>query len=158
MDDEVPGAPFHRQAKRDYRWEGVERRPYKEDDKALFNSISRQVLFSDPNSTAELRYFEVEPGGYSTLEKHEHVHAVLILRGGGHCLVGSKVSRIAQNDLISVPPWTWHQFRATGKEPLGFLCMVNAQRDKPQLPSAGDLADLNAIPEVAAFLRNAPIG
>jgi mannose-6-phosphate isomerase-like protein (cupin superfamily) len=153
--DEVP---FHRPAKTDFRWEGVERRPYKGDDQALFSAISRQVLFSDPNSAAELRYFEVAPGGYSTLEKHEHVHAVLILRGSGHCLVGDKVSRISQNDLVSVPPWTWHQFRATGKEPLGFLCMVNAQRDRPQLPSADDLKRLNAVPDVAAFLSNKPVG
>ena len=40
---------------------------------------------------------------------------------------------------------TWHQFRATQGEPLGFLCMVNAQRDKPQLPTAEDLARLEAI-------------
>ena len=152
MDD----VPFHRQAKSDFRWEGVERRPYKEDDQALFNAISRQVLFSDPKSAAELRYFEVAPGGYSTLEKHEHVHAVLILRGSGHCLVGDTVSRINQNDLVSVPPWTWHQFRATNKEPLGFLCMVNAQRDRPQLPTADELKILNTSPDVAAFLRNAP--
>ncbi len=149
-------APFHRPAKNDFRWEGVECRPYKEDDQALFQAISRQVLFADPNSAAELRYFEVAPGGYSTLEKHEHVHAVLILRGGGHCLVGDTVSRINQNDLVSIPPWTWHQFRATDKEPLGFLCMVNAQRDRPQLPTPDDLKSLNANPAVAAFLRNAP--
>ena len=114
------------------------------------------MLFCDPQMRSELRYFEVEPGGFSTLEKHEHVHAVLILRGGGHCLIGDKVERIAQNDLVSVPPWTWHQFRATGDEPLGFLCMVDAERDKPQLPSDEDLAQLKANPQIAAFLRDAP--
>ena len=32
----------------------------------------------------ELRYFEMpEPAGYSTLERHEHAHAVMIQRGGG---------------------------------------------------------------------------
>jgi hypothetical protein len=51
---------------------------------------------------------------------------------------------------------TWHQFRATRGEPLGFLCMVNATRDKPQLPSAGDLAKLKADAKIAAFLRNEP--
>jgi hypothetical protein len=30
--------------------------------------------------------------------------------------------------------------------------MVNAERDKPQLPTATDLADLRANPAVAAFL------
>ena len=38
---------IHRKAK-DYRWEGVEELPYKEDERALFKSITRQVLFSDP--------------------------------------------------------------------------------------------------------------
>ena len=56
-------------------------------------------------------------------------------------------------DLITVPRLTWHQFRATKGEPLVFLCMVNATRDKPQLPSPGDLAELQADPAVAAFLQ-----
>ena len=38
----------------------------------------------------------------------------------------------------------------------GFLCMVNAERDKPQLPTAEDLAKLQADETVAAFLRNEP--
>ena len=37
-------------------------------------------------------------------------------------------------------------------EKLGFLCMVNVQRDRPQLPSEDDLARLKANPAVAAFL------
>jgi hypothetical protein len=52
---------------------------------------------------------------------------------------------VATHDLIAVPPMTWHQFRATGKEPLGFLCMVNAARDKPQLPTPQELANLSKI-------------
>ena len=145
----------HRKAK-DYRWEGVDELPYKEDDRALFKAITRQILFSDPELKAELRYFEVAPGGFSTLERHEHVHAVLILRGRGHCLVGKEVKPIELRDLITVPPMTWHQFRATSTESLGFLCMVNAGRDKPQLPSPSDLAELEADAKVAAFLRDEP--
>jgi mannose-6-phosphate isomerase-like protein (cupin superfamily) len=147
---------IHRRARDDYRWEGVEQRPYKEDERALFKAVTRQVLFSDPAMQGELRYFEVAPGGFSTLERHEHMHAVLILRGRGHCLVGSEVRRIDTRDLVTVPPSTWHQFRATGDEPLGFLCMVNAARDKPQLPSAGDVAGLKANSTVAAFLDEKP--
>jgi len=55
-----------------------------------------------------------------------------------------------------VPPLTWHQFRATAGEPLGFLCMVNAARDKPQLPSVDELAALQRDAKIAAFLRNEP--
>ena len=145
----------HRKA-RSYRWEGVQELPYKEDNRALFSSITRQVLFSDPALHSELRYFEVAAGGFSTLERHEHMHAVLVLRGRGHCLVGEEVRRIELRDLITVPPMTWHQFRATANEPLGFLCMVNAARDKPQLPSEQDLARMRSDARIAAFLHGEP--
>jgi mannose-6-phosphate isomerase-like protein (cupin superfamily) len=148
----VRGQAIHRKAERDYRWEGVERLPYKEDDRALFKSVSRQILFSDPDLAGELRYFEVAPGGFSSLERHEHMHGVLILRGRGRCLVGTEVRAVEPHDLVTVPAWTWHQFRATANEPLGFLCMVDATRDKPHLPSEAELAELKAKPEVAEFL------
>jgi quercetin dioxygenase-like cupin family protein len=144
---------LHRKA-HDFRWEGVEELPYKEDKRALFKSITRQVLFSDPDLEGELRYFEIAPGGFSTLERHEHMHAVLILRGSGRCLVGRKVLPLTVCDLVSVPAMTWHQFRATASEPLGFLCMVNSARDKPQLPTAQDVADLKQDAEIAAFLSD----
>jgi S-methyl-1-thioxylulose 5-phosphate methylthiotransferase len=146
---------LHRAAHGDYRWDGVEQLPYKEDDRALFKSITRQVLFSDSALSGELRYFEMAAGGFSTLERHEHMHAVLILRGRGHCLIGRELKSLETRDLVTVPPLTWHQFRATKGEPLGFLCMVNAQRDKPQLPTAEDLARLTADPAIADFLDNA---
>ena len=149
---------IHRKAHDDYRWDGVDLLPYKEDGRALFKSITRQVLFADPELRGELRYFEVAPGGFSTLERHEHMHAVLILRGRGHCLVGREVRRLNTNDLVTVPAMTWHQFRASAGEPLGFLCMVNAMRDKPQLPTADDVAKLAADAKIAAFLRNQPRG
>jgi mannose-6-phosphate isomerase-like protein (cupin superfamily) len=156
MDETTKTQFLHRKARSGFRWDSVEHRPYKEDERALFKTVTRQVLFSGPQMRSELRYFEVAPGGFSTLEKHEHVHAVLILRGGGHCLIGDKVERVAQNDLVSVPPWTWHQFRATDDEPLGFLCMVDIERDKPQLPTDSDLAELKKNPQIAAFLEDAP--
>ena len=89
---------------------------------------------------------------HAPLERHEHAHAVMILRGSGQCLVGEEVRPVKQFDLVSIPPMVWHQFRATGGEPLGFLCMVNALRDKPQLPSEDQLAVLVANPAIAAFL------
>lgn len=135
-----------------FRWQGVEHRPYKDDGSAPFRDISRQVLFDDPALECELRYFEMDAGGYSTLERHEHAHAVMIFRGAGHCLLGERVRPVTTFDLITIPSMMWHQFRAGRGEPLGFLCMVNRLRDRPQLPDADALAALRAIPEVAAFL------
>ena len=148
------GPNIHRRAK-NFRWEGVDVLPYKEDERALFKGVTRQVLFCDPEQESELRYFEVAPGGFSTFERHRHTHAVLILRGRGCCLVGRDVRQLDTNDLVAVPPMTWHQFRATEGQPLGFLCMVNSSRDKPQLPSAEDIAALAADPAVASFLQGA---
>jgi hypothetical protein len=62
------------------------------------------------------------------------------------------VLQVKPFDLVTIPCWTWHQFRATEHEALGFLCMVNAQRDKPLLPTAEDLEALRSHPAVAAFL------
>lgn len=135
-----------------FRWEGVDHRPYKEAETAPFKAISRQTLFSDPRLLGELRYFEIEPGGYSTLECHEHMHAVLILRGRGACLVGESVHTLGPHDLVTIEPLAWHQFRACAGEPLGFLCLVNSDRDRPRLPTTADLAALRADPAIAAFL------
>jgi quercetin dioxygenase-like cupin family protein len=139
-----------------FRWEGVPHMPYKEEGSAPFKAISRQVLFEDPDQACQLRYFEMDAGGYSTLERHEHVHAVMILRGNGHCLLGNEVRPVRQFDLITIPAWTLHQFRATGGEPMGFLCMVNNDRDKPQLPDSAEVERLRQDPTVAAFLDGMP--
>jgi quercetin dioxygenase-like cupin family protein len=157
MDIDGPGKLREFQA--DYRWDGVAVHPYKDaGDKdggsAPFRAISRQVLFSGDDMASELRYFEMAAGGYSTLERHQHAHAVMILRGHGHCLLGNEVRPVKPFDLISIPGWTWHQFRATEGEPLGFLCMVNRDRDKPQLPTEQEFSALAANPEVAAFLTS----
>jgi quercetin dioxygenase-like cupin family protein len=136
-----------------YRWDAVEVSAYKADGEAPFRDVTRQVLFDLRELDCQWRYFEVAPGGWSTLERHRHVHAVLVLRGRGRALLGDRVVDLAGHDLVSVPPLTWHQFRAADDEPLGFLCLVNADRDRPQLPGPADLAALAAAsPEVAAFL------
>jgi quercetin dioxygenase-like cupin family protein len=148
--EKKPEAPFR--AFGDYRWDEVPLLAYKEEGAAPFKAITRQVLFANPELRCEMRYFEVAPGGYSTLERHQHTHGVMILRGAADVLVGGEVRPVKTLDLVHIPPMTWHQFRTTGDAPMGFLCMVNAERDKPQLPSAEDLAALKRDPAIAAFL------
>jgi quercetin dioxygenase-like cupin family protein len=135
-----------------FRWDDVSLLAYKEEGAAPFKSITRQVLFQNPELACELRYFEVAPGGYSTLERHQHTHGVMILRGAADVLVGGTVRPVKSFDLVHIPAMTWHQFRTRGSEPMGFLCMVNALRDKPQLPGEDDLRQLKSDPAIAAFL------
>ena len=150
MDIDQP--PNFRPALDAFRWDGVAHQPYKQDGSAPFKDISRQVLVHEAALGCELRYFEMEANGYSTLERHEHAHAVMILRGHGQCMVGTEVRAVKPRDLVTIPAWTWHQFRATDGESLGFLCMVNVQRDRPVLPTADDLAQMRQDPIVARFL------
>ena len=143
------GGPVRRFS--DFRWDDTDLLAYKEDGSAPFKAITRQTLFRHPELKGELRYFEMAAGGYSTLERHRHVHAVLILRGAGECLIGGEIHTIATNDLVTIEPLTWHQFRANAGEPLGFLCMVNVERDKPQLPSEDERQAMASDPKVKKF-------
>lgn len=135
------------------RWQGVEVLAYKPEGSAPFKDITRQLLFRTPGLQCELRYFEIAPGGHSTLERHEHEHGVMILRGHGRCLVDGRIQRVGEHDLIAIAPQQWHQFRADDDAPLGFLCMVNTLRDRPRLPDADELASLRSDPAIADFIR-----
>ena len=135
-----------------FRWEGIAVSPYKADG-THFSGITRQLLFDGGNGLdCQLRYFEIEPGGYSSLERHHHAHAIMVVRGPGRAFVGDAVIDMAVNDLVRVPPLTWHQFRA-GEVPFGFLCVVDCARDVPQRPDAATLNVLKTDPAIAAFIR-----
>jgi mannose-6-phosphate isomerase-like protein (cupin superfamily) len=135
-----------------YTWENVPVLSYKEG--GPYKDVTRQILFEGAESLpVQWRYFEVQPGGHSTLERHEHIHWVLILRGRGACLVGDEITDIAEHDLVEIQPMEWHQFRAAEDAPLGFLCLVAAERDRPQLPGADDLAALRQNTKIAEFIR-----
>jgi len=136
-----------------FRWEGVEVKPYKTEG-SHFAGITRQTLVEGGDGLAcQLRYFEIAPGGWSSLERHLHSHAVMIVRGAGRVLIGDRIAQAGLHDLVRVPPLTWHQFQPAGEEPLGFLCMVDCERDVPERPDAAALADLRRDPAVASFIR-----
>jgi quercetin dioxygenase-like cupin family protein len=144
--------PIFRPSQGPGRWGDVAELRYKEEGAPSFRDVTRRVLFEDAGG-AQWRYFEVGPGGHTTLERHHHTHAVMILRGGGRCLVGQTIIDVAELDLVSVPPMTWHQFRAAADAPLGFLCLVGVERDRPQLPTPAELEGLRADLAIGAFIR-----
>lgn len=135
-----------------FRWDGIKVSPYKADG-THFAGVTRQLLFDGGYGLGcQLRYFEIEPGGYSSLERHHHAHAIMVIRGLGRAFVGGAIMDLAANDLVRVPPLTWHQFRA-GDTPFGFLCMVDCARDVPERPGAAVLAELRSVPTIAEFIR-----
>jgi len=136
-----------------HRWEGTPLLPYKEDGN-IFKSVTRQILFHGGHDLdVELRYFEVGKDGHSTLERHEHSHAVMIIRGKGEVMVADEISPIGLYDVVQIPPMTWHQFRANQGDDLGFLCVVSVERDRPQRPGPDQVAELSQNERVAEFIR-----
>jgi quercetin dioxygenase-like cupin family protein len=140
------------QTHRDFTWEGVDVHPYKEDGGTHFKSITRQTLFKGAESLpAEFRYFEIGPGGHSTLERHDHLHVVMVIRGKGKVLVGDEISEIGLHDTVHIASQTWHQFQAADDDHLGFLCLVATDRDRPYRPQ---MHDLEAMAEhVRSFVK-----
>ncbi len=136
----------------DFKWEGVDVHPYKEDGGTHFKSITRQTLYKGEETLpVEFRYFEIGPGGHSTLERHDHLHTVMVIRGKGRVLVGEEIRPISIHDLVHVPQQTCHQFRADSHDHLGFLCLVATDRDRPYRPQAEDLEAMSEC--VRDFVR-----
>lgn len=121
----------------DYEWASVPKREYK-DDTQCYKGVHRYSLLGEAEDEQELnfqtRYFEVEPGGYTSFELHRHPHSVIIIRGSGEVILGDEVHAIGLHDVVYISPETPHQFHATDKDPLGFICIVDRYRDRPTLP------------------------
>jgi mannose-6-phosphate isomerase-like protein (cupin superfamily) len=132
-------------------WEGIDPTGYSPE--APGTGVARHTIVgnrkSDPNEPGprmELRYFEVQPGAASRLEKHEHEHYVIVRRGLGYAVIGDAATEITANDVVYVAPWQLHQFVNRGDEPFGFYCFVDTYRDIPQVPTPDELARLEASP------------
>jgi len=129
-----------------HSWKGVEREVYKsgQEEGRNWQGIVRQVIIgkSEECTTFHLRYFEITPGGYSSLEKHEHAHVVIAVRGHGRASLDARTYELNPLDTVYVAPWTPHQFQAASDEPFGFFCIVDSERDRPQAvsPTEADAA------------------
>jgi ribulose-bisphosphate carboxylase large chain len=130
--DAAPGSRVLR-FRPDYSWQGVPPGPYKQAGDH-WRGVGRTVLVGDAGEATafQLRYFEIAPGGFSSLEDHTHEHAVVVLRGRGEVRLGEAVYELCFGDTVYVAPREVHQFRnPSATEPFGFLCVVDAERDRP---------------------------
>jgi quercetin dioxygenase-like cupin family protein len=138
-----------------FRWADVEGQTYKlarGDERGMgWKGVTRHALASPAILPAafETRYFELEPGGYSSLEKHRHVHFVIVLRGSGLALIGDRVHEIEPFDAVYVPPLAPHRWLNAGQEPFGFLCTVDGERDQPSALDEDEWERLRSDPLTA---------
>lgn len=106
-----------------YDWDGVPVEAYDHGDAV---KTTKRVLIGgrDGAKNFAMRYFEVEPGGETSFDRHEHDHGVYILRGRARVLIGSQGVEVDPGDVVYISPHEEHQFKSIGDEPLGFLCVV----------------------------------
>lgn len=132
------GAPRARvlRHKAPMRWGGVRVERYK-DGGDHFRDVSRMSLVAGlkgERAGFHLRYFEVGPGGHTSLERHEHEHVVIVVRGEGVCRIGRRRYSVGHLDTIYIPPGAVHRLEnPSGEEPFGFFCIVDAERDRPEV-------------------------
>ncbi|MFQ5653390.1 MAG: RuBisCO large subunit C-terminal-like domain-containing protein [Planctomycetota bacterium] len=124
----------------DYRWREREMIAYKNSGELPFQGIQRSELIgrNGEQTAYNLRYFEIEPGGFSSLEKHRHTHTIIGVRGKGTLLRGrgtdQRSASVAPFDVAYIPPLEVHQLRNDSSEPFGFFCVVDRDRDRPMEP------------------------
>lgn len=122
--------------KEPFQWEGRTPAVYKRDHALPFRGISRHELIGQhgEQTSFDLRYFEIEPGGHSSLEKHAHTHTIIVARGQGALKCGEETFVLGTLDIAYVPPMMVHQLTNSSPLPFGFFCIVDHERDAPQSP------------------------
>jgi len=126
------GSRIHR-FQEGFRWTDVPVAEYKH-PADHWCGVTRMVLVGDRGEATgfHLRYIEIAPGGFSSLEKHVHEHVVVVLRGRGQVQLGETIHGLDHGDTVYVAPNEVHQLKnPSATEPFGFLCIVDAQRDAP---------------------------
>ncbi len=118
----------------DWRWQGRTPQAYKGDDAIDFRGVTRLELTGrfGERTSFDLRYFEIEPGGFSSREKHVHEHVIIAVRGRGVLWRETETVELKAHDIAYIAPLEPHQLRNEGDEPFGFYCIVDHDRDRPQ--------------------------
>lgn len=118
---------------RGFRWRGVAPECYRDLSGAASPRVSRQVLVAGSAGAAtmfDVRYFELAPGARTNFEQHDHAHVVIGMRGAGRVRLGRRWVPLRRWDACYVAPDTPHELHNQGRRPFGFLCVVDAVRDR----------------------------
>jgi ribulose-bisphosphate carboxylase large chain len=116
-----------------FSWQGVKTDKYKPPASHWAEVIRRELIGRRGERTKfHVRYFEIAPGGFTSIESHRHEHVVIGIRGRGRCITGKKTNEIGFLDALYICPDEIHRLRNPYKEPFGFFCIVDAKRDRPK--------------------------
>jgi len=142
-----------------YSWDTINLIDYKNvseksDIKVTFNNITRQNIITKKDGVDfEVRLFECGSYGFSTLEKHQHTHIVMIARGTGKVIIGKNIYDAKPFDFFIIPEWHPHQLINTAKTPFAFFCTVNAKRDNFKLLSNEEIGQLRKNKDIDKWVK-----
>lgn len=137
-----------------YSWSGVQPREYKPTSEDWAEVVRHVIVGHRGEATKfHVRYFEVAPGGYTSLEKHQHAHVVIGIRGQAKVIAGTDCYQLGFLDTIYIAPTTPHQLVNDAQEPFGFLCLVDAERDRPQPLSEDEREAIKTSPRTRHVVR-----
>jgi|SRR5208283_4877719 len=106
-----------------FNWEGTISRGYL---KAGAGGGDGKVLIGKADGAQHfiIRYFRIEPGGWTALENHPHDHGIFILHGRARVLLGNDEVEVGPRDAVYISSGEVHQLRPVGDEAFGFLCVI----------------------------------
>jgi quercetin dioxygenase-like cupin family protein len=112
-----------------FQWDNSKTRMYQNTET---NQVSETWLIGKAEGAQNFafRYYQISPGGHSREEQHPYDHGMLILQGQGEVLLGNEVKPISRGDIVYIAPDLLHQVRNTSNDPLGFICVIPAHREK----------------------------
>ena len=106
-----------------FQWDSVTPRKIEIEGLA---GVTKHILIGREDQSPHyiMRFFWLEPGGHSMLERHPQEHGVIVLKGKGTIQIGEEVTEIHPNDVVFVSPDELHQFKNPFDEPFGFICVI----------------------------------
>lgn len=104
----------------DWRWQDVNVEGYNT------NNATKQVLIGEKDGAVNfaMRCFTVPAREFSSLDKHERDHGVMVMQGRARVQLGERFEEVEVGDVVYIPGWEVHQFENLTDEPFVFLCIV----------------------------------
>lgn len=91
-------------------------------------TTSQILIGPDEGPHFAMRRFRMEPGGGMPRHTNTVEHEQYVLRGEATIGIGEESVRVKKDDVVFIPAGIPHWYRAEGKEPFEFICVV------PNLP------------------------
>ena len=106
-----------------FQWDNVQGNTL---DMVGIRSVTKHILIGENENapTSIMRFFHLDPGGHSNLERHPQEHEVIVLQGKGKVQIGNDMFDVQPFDVVFIEGNELHQFSNPFDDPFGFICVI----------------------------------